>query len=209
MRNDYVIDFTKVSPTRCAHKPQRRPRHGDDSQDCTRRLQQRSEADGWVDGSRSCCVKPPAYHKTGSLDSPSDTPDALLLGSLHRSGRCEPQVADLQSWAHHFPHIREHRCIVCIFLGKPMHLLAEPLVILRLWMNQRIEGINYFSSTYNHHAYAAHARRLLIGRLEIYCCKIFHTLQIFPVIFLIDIRSAPFSFVMESYKEMPSWRCHP
>lgn len=102
--------------SRCAHKPQRRPRHGDDSQDCTRRLQQRSEADGWVDGSRSCCVKPPAYHKTGSLDSPSDTPDALLLGSLHRSGRCEPQVADLQSWAQSFP---THK-------GTPVHRLYLP-----------------------------------------------------------------------------------
>ena len=73
------------------------------------------------------------------------------------------------------PYLREHRRILRIFGRKAVHPLAEPLIIFRLWMNQGIERIHHFSTPNNHHAYTTHAARLLVGRLEIYRCKICHS----------------------------------
>lgn len=96
--------------------PQHLQVRGGGSQGCIRMQSKQYEAGGLEVTFQNAFARPPAYHKTGSLDSPSDTPDALLLGSLHRSGRCEPQVADLQSWAQSFP---THK-------GTPVHRLYLP-----------------------------------------------------------------------------------
>ena len=46
-------------------------------------------------------------------------------------------------------------------------------------MYQTIERVHDLTVTDDHHSDAAHAGAALIGRLEINCCKICHTLLIF------------------------------
>lgn len=77
------------------------------------------------------------------------------------------------------PDIRKNRSIFSIFFGQPVDLLAEPLIVFRLRMYQTIERVHDLTVTDNHHSDAAHAGAALIGRLEINCCKILHTLLIF------------------------------
>lgn len=75
----------------------------------------------------------------------------------------------------HFPDIRKHRRIIRIPRSQPMHTLAEPRIILRLRMDQTVESIDNAAPAHNDHPNAAHARRTLIRRLEIYCRKVSHT----------------------------------
>lgn len=77
------------------------------------------------------------------------------------------------------PDIREDRGIVSIGMGKPVDPLAEPLEIVRLRVDEAIECIGYLSCPYHCNTYRAYAALLLIGGLEIYCCKIIHLLLVF------------------------------
>ena len=72
------------------------------------------------------------------------------------------------------PHLREYRRVLGVIGTKPVHPHTEPLVILRLGVNQRVERIHDLPSPHDYHTHAAHAAGLLVRRLEIYCCEISH-----------------------------------
>ena len=72
------------------------------------------------------------------------------------------------------PDVWEYRCIFSVLRPQTVNPLAEPLVVLRLGMDETVEGVHYFSVTYYHHSDGADAGRLLIRRFEVYCCKISH-----------------------------------
>ena len=72
------------------------------------------------------------------------------------------------------PHEGKHRRIIRIPRPQPVHPLAEPRIILRLRMDQTVESIDNAAPAHNDHPDAAHARRTLIRRLEIYCRKVPH-----------------------------------
>ena len=61
-----------------------------------------------------------------------------------------------------------------VFRSQPMHLPAEPLVVIRLGMDQAVEPVHDLSATNDDYANAADAARALIGCLEIYRCEISH-----------------------------------
>ena len=67
------------------------------------------------------------------------------------------------------PYVGEHWCIVSVLRPQSVHLPAEPLVVLRLGMDEAVEGVHNLPSTYDHHAHAAYAAGLLVGRLEVLC----------------------------------------
>ena len=75
-----------------------------------------------------------------------------------------------------FPYIREHGCIVRVLGTQPVHALAEPLVVLRLGVDEAVERVRHLPVAHNHHSHRTHAGRLLVCRLEIYCRKISHML---------------------------------
>ena len=77
-----------------------------------------------------------------------------------------------------FPYIRKHRGVFRIFRSQAMHLPAEPLVIFRFRMDKAVEAIYDLSVAYDHYSYAAYAGPAFVCRLEIYCCKIFHSLPV-------------------------------
>ena len=74
MRNDYVIDFTKVSPTRYVHTPRHLQVHGGGSQGCIRMQSKQYEAGGLEVIFRNAFSRLSVYHRMCSRDNPSNTP---------------------------------------------------------------------------------------------------------------------------------------
>lgn len=71
------------------------------------------------------------------------------------------------------PHMWEYRGAFRIFLGEAVDLLTEPLIVLRLGVNQAVERIYYLAITDDDHSNAADAGTTLIGCLEVYGGKRF------------------------------------
>ena len=72
------------------------------------------------------------------------------------------------------PDVWEYRCIFSILRAKTVYLLAEPLVVLRLGVDETVEGVHNLSVTHYHHSDGAYAGGLLVRRLEVNSCKISH-----------------------------------
>ena len=77
-----------------------------------------------------------------------------------------------------FPDVWEYRCIFSILRSKTVYLPAEPLVVLRLGVDETVEGTHNLPVTHYHHSDGADAGGLLVRSLEIYCCKICHNLKL-------------------------------
>ena len=74
------------------------------------------------------------------------------------------------------PDVREYRCIFGVLRPKSVYLLAEPLVVLGLRVDETVEGIHNLPVTHYHHSDGAYTGGLLVCRLEVYRCKISHNL---------------------------------
>ena len=72
------------------------------------------------------------------------------------------------------PYIRKHRCVFRICRSEPMDPSTKPLVILRLRVDEAVERVLDHPVPHDDHPHAAHAGRVLVGRLEIYGCEIKH-----------------------------------
>ena len=72
------------------------------------------------------------------------------------------------------PDVWEYRCIFSSLRAKTVYLLAEPLVVLRLGVDETVEGVHNLSVTHYHHSDGAYAGGLLVRRLEVNSCKISH-----------------------------------
>lgn len=71
------------------------------------------------------------------------------------------------------PYVWERRGAFRIFLGEAVDLLTEPLIVLRLGVNQAVVRIHYLAITDDDHSNAADAGTTLIGCLEVYGGKRF------------------------------------
>ena len=80
------------------------------------------------------------------------------------------------------PHFGEDRRIVCVCSAKAMHLTTPVIVILWLWLDERVETIYHLTSSNNNHADRAHRRTLIVGGFKIYSCKIFHCCKVVSII---------------------------
>ena len=80
------------------------------------------------------------------------------------------------------PHFWEHWGILSILTAEAMYLAAPVVVIVRLWLDERIERFYYLAIANNHYANRANGTALVVSRLKIYCCKISHGL--FLLIFI-------------------------
>ena len=72
------------------------------------------------------------------------------------------------------PYLRENGGIIGVALAEPVHLAAEIVVIVGRRLNERIKGIHYLSTPYNHHAHRTHRTALRISSFKVDCCKIQH-----------------------------------
>ena len=71
------------------------------------------------------------------------------------------------------PYVWEYRGAFRILLGEAVDLLTEPLIVLRLGVNQAVVRIHYLAITDDDHSNAADAGTTLIGGLEVYGGKRF------------------------------------
>ena len=73
------------------------------------------------------------------------------------------------------PHDREDGRVVGVFVRESVYLLTEPGVVVRLWMDKRVERVGDDAAAHHHHhAHAADAAALPVGCLEIYGGKVGH-----------------------------------
>jgi hypothetical protein len=68
-------------------------------------------------------------------------------------------------------------------VAKTMNLAAPIVIIIRLRLNEGIEGIYYLAIPNYNYANGTDAAPLIIGCLKVYCCKVFHisNLQFAPL----------------------------
>ena len=66
------------------------------------------------------------------------------------------------------PDVWKHGRVLGVLLGDAMHERVPIQIIIRLWLNERIERVHKLAVANNHHADATHAAALVIGGLEVY-----------------------------------------
>ena len=72
------------------------------------------------------------------------------------------------------PDFREDGGIFCVFPAKAMNLRTPVVVVVRLGLNEGVEGIDYLAVPNDNDTNRADAAALVVGGLKINCCKIFH-----------------------------------
>lgn len=72
------------------------------------------------------------------------------------------------------PYMGKYRSLCRILHGQAVDTGIPVTVVFRLWTDEAVKTLRHFTSAYYDDAYAAYARRLPVGRLEIYGCKIPH-----------------------------------
>ena len=113
-----------------------------------------------------------AYRKTHSRGSPSDTHG--LQTALVKGFVVSHQWQSFNHWFYLSPYVWEYRCIFSIVAAKPMYLTAPVVVVIRLWLDKRVERINYLAIPYDDYSDATNTASLVVSCFKIYCSKIFH-----------------------------------
>lgn len=72
------------------------------------------------------------------------------------------------------PDIREDRCMIGVLRTEAVNLLAEPLIVLWLRMNEAVVGIHYHSTPDDYRTNATYAGGAFVRRLEINSQKGIH-----------------------------------
>ena len=101
-------------------------------------------------------------------------PEHLFQTTLVEGAVVGDQRQPLDQRSDFLPDAGEYRSIFRVLLRQAVDLLAEPLEVLRLRVDEAVERVRDFPVADNHHAHAAHAATALVGRLEVYCGKISH-----------------------------------
>ena len=73
-----------------------------------------------------------------------------------------------------FPYVREDGRVLRVFLTEAVDAGATPVVIVGLGMDERVERVDDFSVSHDHHTYGADAGALEVGGLKVYSSKVFH-----------------------------------
>ena len=51
------------------------------------------------------------------------------------------------------PYFGEYWCVLSVFLAETMHLRTPIIIIVRLWLDERVERIHYLAITHNDDTY--------------------------------------------------------
>ena len=97
-----------------------------------------------------------------------------LETSLVETGVVRNQRESLDERFYLLPDVWEYGCIFSVLRSKSVNPLAEPLVVLRLGVDETVEGVHNLPVTHYHHSDGAYAGGLLVCRLEVNSCKISH-----------------------------------
>ncbi len=98
----------------------------------------------------------------------------------------------LYQWFYLFPYFWEHWSLFSILTSEAMHLSTPIIIVIWLWLDQRIESIYDFTITHNHYSNRANTGSLVVSCLEVYCCKVSHlsSLYLFHMCFEISATSS-------------------
>lgn len=77
------------------------------------------------------------------------------------------------------PDFREDICIHRVFLGQAVNPGVPIRIILRFGLDEAVVAVCNLAIPHYHNAHRADTCTLLVGRFEIYRCKIFHRIIIF------------------------------
>jgi len=66
-----------------------------------------------------------------------------------------------------FPNLGKDRSIFRVFRAQTMNFTAKPVIVLRLRMDETVEGVNYYIITHEDQANAADTGWLLVGCLKV------------------------------------------
>ena len=138
---------------------------------------------GCCDGLELMVRKPAAEVSSGSREGVVE----LIVGIVHlidtehgleaplvETGVVRNEREPLDERFYFLPDVWEYRCIFGVLRAKPVYLPAEPLVVLRLGVDETVEGVHNLPVTHDHHSDGAYTGGLLVRRLEINSCKISH-----------------------------------
>ena len=75
---------------------------------------------------------------------------------------------------HLFPYFWEDWGFLSILTTETMNLAAPIVIVVGFWLYQRIELVHNLAVTHDYHTNGADAGSLVVGRLEIDCCKVPH-----------------------------------
>ena len=121
--------------------------------------------------------------------------EELILGIIHLIGAEDCTKATLIKWSvmgnqgqslnqgfYPCPHVWENGSLLGILTAKAVNLGTPIVIVVRLWMNERVELIHNLSVPNDDHTNRTYRRTIIVGRFKIYSCKISHGL-----IFLISV----------------------
>ena len=77
---------------------------------------------------------------------------------------------------HLVPDVREEWGVFGVIGAQAVDLLAEPGIVVRIGMNQAVEGVHHFPITHDDDAHGADAAGAAVGSFEIYDDCVFHSL---------------------------------
>ena len=69
---------------------------------------------------------------------------------------------------HLVPDIRKKRRVLGVIWPQAVDLLAEPGIVVRIWMNKTVEGVHHFPIAHDDDAHGADAAGAAVGSFEIY-----------------------------------------
>jgi hypothetical protein len=75
-------------------------------------------------------------------------------------------------WFYLCPHLGKYGGFLSIFTAETMHLAAPIVIVVGLWLYERIEGIDNLAVPDNDNAHRTNGATLVVGCFEIYSCKI-------------------------------------
>ena len=169
------------------HMPLHQQARGDDSLTYSHRLLPQSGVGGFLNQG-VLAAKRTVCRRTHSRDSPSDRHGTRLSDNLHQRACCERQGQALYQWFYLRPDFWEYWGFLGVFATEPVNLATPVVIIVRLWLDERVERIHNLTITYNDYANGANRTALVVCRFKIYCCKISHylsSLYLFHILFIL------------------------
>lgn len=78
------------------------------------------------------------------------------------------------------PYVREEWGILCVVGAEAVDLLAEPGVVVRVRMNETVEGVHHFPIAHDNDAHGADAAGAAVGGFEINTIKAIQSAHFLP-----------------------------
>lgn len=83
------------------------------------------------------------------------------------------------SGRHSLPYFRKQRSVYGIVISQSVNACSECRIVVGTGAYEAVYAVGYFAAAHDDYSYAAYARAVGVGRLEIYSCEILHSFILF------------------------------